>query len=101
MDEEKELLYFIDNITMKNSVGYFIKISGTTYQGSFFNQSTECFSFFVESLKEIPSKYIHYIVKNIDVIQPTKKEVKTLKNFYQNVKNIPCILELKIESKEE
>lgn len=88
-----DLMYFIDNIEIKNSLGYFIKITVTTCKGSF--------SFFVGSLKEIPSKYIHYNVTGIDIIKPTKKEFKTLKNFYQNVKDILCILEIKIESEED
>lgn len=92
---------YIDKINTKNSLGYFIKIFGTIYKGSFLNRSSENFSFFIESLNEVPYKYIHYNITDIDIIQPTKHEINTLKKHYQNINKIPCVLLIKIESKEE
>lgn len=102
MEEQNNTLQnFIDNYNVKNSLGYFIKISGVKYKGSFFSQTSKYFTFIVESLKEIPNKYSYYIVTDIDIIAPTKQEIKSLKSFYQNVSKIPCLLEIKIEIKED
>lgn len=100
MENKIELLEFIDLIDMKNVIGYFIKINATKNVGSFFNRNEERETFFIGSLNEIASKYIHFTIKSINVIQPSIKEVNSLKKLYSNIKKIPAILEINIEKNE-